>query len=72
MQSFNVCISESKLGESDFNSEISIDNYNLPHCDRNKYGGWDAGLLLVMTSFRVLVLFFLVIDAEKTVFSTQF
>ena len=34
-----IGITESKLGESIFQCEIQIDNYDLLQCDRNKNGG---------------------------------
>ena len=34
-----IGITESKLNESIFQSEIEIDNYDLPRCDRNRSGG---------------------------------
>ena len=34
-----IVITESKLDESNFQSEIEIDNYDLLRCDRNRNGG---------------------------------
>ena len=33
-----IGISESNLDDSVFTSEIQIDEYDLPHCDRNRHG----------------------------------
>ena len=38
-KSTNAAVIESKLDTSMLEQEISIDNYKILHCDRNRHGG---------------------------------
>ena len=52
-----IGICESKLDVSVLKQEISIDNYKILRCDRNRQGGWVAGYIRNYLSYNIISVF---------------
>ena len=52
-----ILVSESKLDASVLEQEISIDNYKIQFCDRNKHGGGVACYIRIDLGYNILSVF---------------